>query len=160
MTPPPHPAAEARTLLVVDDQPGVRITLAYTLKNAGYKVFTAESGLAAIGIGATESIDGAIIDIHMPGLNGIETCEQLQKQARAAGRVIRVWFMTGANSDLIESRADELGTLGVLTKPFDVPALLAGIATGLSSPAPSRSAPRSLRFPESESEEASRKILS
>lgn len=124
-------------MLVVDDQPGVCASLHFLLGAAGYKVVTAESGRAAIALAETECFDGALIDIHMPGMNGFDTCIALQNRAGALGRGLRVWFMTGAYQSTLETRCAELGGLDIFHKPFDFSDLLTQLERGLSSPLPS-----------------------
>lgn len=124
-------------MLIIDDQQSVRTTLEYVLGFSGYHVIGADSGAGAIAVAATEPIDGALIDVHMPVMNGFETCLRLQAQASALGRMFRIWFMTGAPSKAVERRAIELGTFGVLSKPFDLAALSARLEAGFSSPLPS-----------------------
>ncbi len=131
-------------MLVVDDQHGVCVSLSYLLETAGYVVRTAASGQTAIAMAENETIDGALIDVHMPVMNGFDTCIALQSRAATLGRSIRVWFMTGAYTSVLERRCTEVGGLGVFSKPFEFSDLLARIKEGLSSvpaspPLPSRS---------------------
>ncbi len=123
-----------RTVLIIDDQQSVRLTLEYLLGLAGYRAVGAESGAAALMVAEREVIDGALIDIHMPVLNGFDTC--LRLQAQAGGRPLRVWFMTGAVPRGFERRSVELGALGMFAKPFDWSAVLARLEHGFSSPLP------------------------
>lgn len=126
-----------RTLLVIDDQRSVCVSLAYFLELANYRVLKAESGEAGLALAEHEAVDGALIDVHMPVMNGFDTCLRLQSQAQVHGRALRVWFMTGAFSSDFERRSADLGALGVIPKPFDHPAFLARLEEGFSSPAPS-----------------------
>lgn len=74
--------------------------------------------------------------LHMPVMNGFETCLRLQAQATALGRTLRVWFIAGAPTRLVERRAVELGAFGVFSKPFAYPAFVEQMAQGFSSPLP------------------------
>lgn len=123
-----------RTLLVVDDQHSVCLALAYFLENQGYRVVAAESGAAAVTLVEKEPIDGALLDVHMPVMNGFDTCLRLQSQAAVTGRPLKIWFMTGAGTNELERRATELGALGMFRKPFDYPFFLEQLEHGLSSP--------------------------
>lgn len=125
-----------RTLLVIDDQRSVCVSLAYFLELANYRVLTAESGEAGVALAEQETVDGALIDVHMPVMNGFDTCLRLQSQAQAHGRALRVWFMTGAFSRDFDRRSADLGALGVIPKPFDHPAFLARLEEGFSSSVP------------------------
>lgn len=105
--------------MVVDDQQPIRVSLELVLARSGYRVLSAASGLAAIQLAENNVVEGVIIDINMPVMDGFETCRQLQAQANGLGRSLRVWFMTGMSSMAMERRATEFGSLGVLRKPFD-----------------------------------------
>ncbi len=134
MSEPPQSSTAQRTMLVVDDQHSVCMALAYFLEWSGYRVLTAESGLAAIATVEKEPIDGALIDVHMPVMNGFDTCLRLQGHARSLGRELRVWFMTGAHSTVLERRGAEVGAFAVFRKPFDHSAFLARLEHDFSSP--------------------------
>ncbi len=101
--------------------------------------------MAAEEIVEREAVDGALIDIHMPGQNGFGTCERLRERARAAGRELRVWFMTGAFTHDLEKHRVEAGGLAILRKPFDLAALLDELNRGFSAPGTPSVAPVSAR---------------
>ena len=134
------PLPRLPTLLIVDDQLSVCIALEFALMRAGYRVLLADSGVMAQAVAATRSIDGALIDVHMPGLNGFDTCARLQKRAAERQQPLRIWFMTGAATADLEAKGATLGALGVVRKPFDFPALLATLESGFSAPLPNPSA--------------------
>jgi CheY-like chemotaxis protein len=121
-----------RTMLIVDDQQSVRVTLEYLLGQEGYRVLAAESGLAAIALAEMQHIDGALIDINMPVMDGFATCARLQALAATAGRPLRIWFMSGAHSGALKRRGLELGGLGVFSKPFDPQNLSTRLEEGFS----------------------------
>ena len=125
-------------MLIVDDQESVRVTLDYLLGLAGYRVLTAASGAEAIAIAERETVDGAIIDIHMPVMTGFDACERLRSLASAGNRSLKVWFMSGAVSREAKMRGSELGGLAVFSKPFDPEELTRRLEEDLShSPDPS-----------------------
>lgn len=113
----------ARTLLVIDDNQSVRESLKFLLLRRGYTVYVACDGYEAIRIASEHVIHGAMVDVNMPGMNGIDVCRALKERAAAAGRDIAVWMMTGARSPEIVKLAREAGALDLLGKPFDLPAL-------------------------------------
>ncbi len=108
-----------RTLLVIDDNASVRDSLRFLFLRRGYDVRVAENGAEGLAIAGGQVIDAAIVDVNMPGMNGIDVCRALREQATAAGRSIPVWIMTGARTPDVERRAAEAGALAVLGKPFD-----------------------------------------
>lgn len=132
MTPSPSP----RALLIVDDQASVRLSLEFMLTGCGFKVVQAGSGLEAIEKMSREGADGALIDVHMPVMNGFETCEQLKELAVKAGRPFPVWFMTGAGGAAVDKRSAELGALGVLSKPFELQMLVTTLESGFAGRKP------------------------
>lgn len=116
--------ATMRTMLIVDDEKGVRDTLRFLLERKGYKVVVAGDGREAITLAAQQPIDGAMIDVHMPVMNGIEACRALHAQAAQAGRTLAVWMMSGAPTVQAVEAAEKAGALALLGKPFDLTALL------------------------------------
>jgi CheY-like chemotaxis protein len=136
----PASSAGQRTVLIIDDQHSVRVSLSFSLEYHGYRVLTAESGPAAIALAETELFDAALIDVHMPGMNGFDACAVLQSKTSAQGRSPRFWFMTGVCTSDVERRCKELGALGVFRKPFDFPSFLQSLESGFVIP-PSGTAP-------------------
>lgn len=127
----PPSAAPPRTLLVVDDLSSVCTSVAYYLEVCGYRTFKADSGLAALEIYRREQIDGVLLDIQMPGMNGFQTCAQLQAIARETGRQLPVWFMTGIHYRELEADAAKAGGRTVFHKPFEWTQLLVELEQGL-----------------------------
>jgi CheY-like chemotaxis protein len=126
------PGSGRRTLLVVDDQPSVCAAVAYFLETCGYRTFRAESGQAALVVLGQELIDGILLDVQMPRLNGFETCRRLHELARAANRQLKIWFMTGLSYRGLKEDCIRAGGLAVFQKPFEWPELLAEIEKGLA----------------------------
>ena len=68
------------TILIVDDEAGVRSSLAAVLRDEGYAVETAESGEACLERTARETPDVILLDIWLPGLDGLATLERLRER--------------------------------------------------------------------------------
>lgn len=134
----PAPANQVmtRTLLVIDDNKSVRESLRFLLLRRGYCVFDAEDGRAGIAMAAQHAIDGALVDVNMPGMNGVAVCRALCEQAAAAGRNVAIWLMTGARTNEVAKAAVEAGALMLLQKPFDIPDLLRRIEEEIGAPPP------------------------
>ena len=115
--------AMPRTFLVIDDNESVRESLKFLLLRRGYAVLVAEDGYEALRIASQHHIDGAMVDVNMPGINGVEVCRALRERAAAAGREIAVWLMTGGRSPDLVRLAREAGALDLLGKPFDLQSL-------------------------------------
>jgi CheY-like chemotaxis protein len=112
-----------RTLLVIDDNKSVRDSLRFLLMRRGYTVLLAENGAEGIALAAQGQATGALVDVNMPGMNGIDVCRALKEQAAAHQRSLAVWVMTGARTPELLRLATEAGALALLGKPFDFPDL-------------------------------------
>lgn len=123
----------SRTIVIVDDEPSVRVSLEYVLSSAGYSTLVAESGAAAVTAMDGNAIDAALIDVHMPVMSGFDTCLRLKAKAAERGRNLAVWLMTGACSARVQTRAAAIGAMAVFVKPFDYPAFFATLEAGLSA---------------------------
>ncbi len=106
------------TILVVDDNPMVREVVQGMLNSFGFHALSVEDGATAMAVFAVEDIQGAIIDIDMPRMNGIDVCRALQAQASALGRPLLAWMMTGVVRPELPDAARRAGAAGVLPKPF------------------------------------------
>ena len=119
-------AAKANgTILLVEDEPALRSLAAAALKNLGYSVLEAGSGLQAIVIAAghVDKIDVVITDVVMPQMSGPELIEKLQEKRQD----FAIIFMSGYNDGLALERA-KLGTeVAFLAKPFSTEGLAAKI---------------------------------
>jgi CheY-like chemotaxis protein len=108
-----------RTVLVVDDNQSVRESLHFLLSHKGYTSLLAASGPEAMDLARHHVIDGALIDVNMPGMNGIAVCRAIRAHATEHGRDCAVWMMTGGRTLEVEKAALEAGALVLLPKPFD-----------------------------------------
>jgi two-component system, OmpR family, response regulator MprA len=111
----------ATRVLVVDDEPPVRDALERALSLEGYRVDLAEDGAQALKKVATEEPDVIVLDVLMPGVDGLETCRRL----RAEGHALPVLMLTAR--DAVSDRVDGLdaGADDYLVKPFALEELLA-----------------------------------
>ncbi len=123
-----------RTLLIIDDNKSVRDSLQLLFERRGYTVLSAANGFEALDLGARHAIDGAIIDVNMPGMSGLAVCRTLRTRASEAGWNLPVWMMTGARTPELERAARESGALAVLTKPFDYAELFTRFDEQLGGP--------------------------
>lgn len=104
-------------ILIVDDEPQVRLMLSLCLEQAGYEVSQAEDGAEALQISARKPVDLIILDLLMPGQEGLETLIALRK-SQERPRVIAI--SGGARSaagDFLPA-ALKLGADRALKKPF------------------------------------------
>ncbi len=116
-------------IAVVDDEASVLVALGRMLRLADYEVLAYASGedfLAALG---DRLPDCALIDVHLPGLTGI----QVQTRLQADGVQLPVLFITASEDPAIDRSALDAGGLRVLHKPFSNQELLASIAFALQA---------------------------
>lgn len=109
-----------RTLLVIDDNESVRESLRFLFLRRGYSVLAASNGPQGIALAAQHPVDGAMIDVNMPGMNGIAVCRALRAHAADNGRTIAVWMMTGARTPDLVKAASDAGAITLLAKPFNL----------------------------------------
>jgi len=109
--------SQGATLLIVDDTAVSRITLEALLEPQGYRIVQAQDGPEALALAALEHPDAIVMDVMMPGMDGLATCESL----RANPSTVRVPIvLVTALSDLsMQRRAKEVGANAVLGKPVD-----------------------------------------
>jgi two-component system, OmpR family, response regulator MprA len=110
-------------ILVVDDEPAVRRAVRRALTLEGYDVRVAREGVEALNVMASEQIDAVVLDVLMPGLDGLEVCRRI----RAEGDLTPVLMLTVRN--LVSDRVAGLdaGADDYLTKPFALQELLARV---------------------------------
>lgn len=117
--------AVAPLILVVDDNPLNVEPLCDLLSAMGYRVDQALDGPTALRIAADRLPDLILLDIMMPGMNGIEVCRRLKLEPATAR--IPIVFVTALSESEDKVRAIEAGGDDFLTKPFNRPILLARI---------------------------------
>jgi two-component system, response regulator, stage 0 sporulation protein F len=107
------------TVLVIDDQPGIRRLLVEVLKEEGYQVVTASNGYDGLQEAQVVKPQLILMDMKMPGMDGIETLKELKR----VGQGDRVIMMTAYGELDLVNQAKEIGAYDYITKPFDIIAL-------------------------------------
>jgi DNA-binding response OmpR family regulator len=110
-------------ILVAEDQADIRDLIALNLRHAGYDVTPVADGRAALDSQSDRSSDLLILDLMMPGLDGLEVCKAL----RAKGRAMPILMLTAKSTELDRVLGLELGADDYLTKPFSMAELLARV---------------------------------
>jgi len=118
----PLPPAPAR-ILVAEDQADIRDLIVLNLRNAGYAVDAVADGPSALASQNETASDLLILDLMMPGLDGLEVCKAL----RARGRTTPILMLTAKSTELDRVLGLELGADDYLTKPFSLAELLARV---------------------------------
>ncbi len=111
------------SILVAEDQTDIRELLALNLRAAGYEVTAVADGPAALASQDERASDLLILDLMMPGLDGLEVCKAL----RARGRAAPILMLTAKSTELDRVLGLELGADDYLTKPFSLAELLARV---------------------------------
>lgn len=125
-----------RLILLIDDDALMRRSLAFNLEQAGFRVKTAASGEDGIAIARQNNPDLVLLDINLPGIDGLDTLRVLRDELH-----LPVIFVTARRRELDEILGLELGADDYVTKPFDFDVLLARVKAVLRR----RSAPEESR---------------
>ena len=114
-------------ILVVDDEPDLVWAVKYALLDEGHEVLTAGDGLQALALARQERPDLFVLDVVMPGLDGIEVCREARRDLRLAS--VPILFLS--SHDAVQDRVRGLDEGGddYLCKPFDLTELKARVRT-------------------------------
>lgn len=108
--------SEEKVILLVDDETDILEFISYNLEKEGYKVYTAQNGKDAIRIAEKIDPDLIILDVMMPEMDGIVTCEELRKIPKLKNTVIT--FLTARSEDYSQIAGFEAGADDYITKPI------------------------------------------
>lgn len=103
-------------ILVIDDEEDLCWALAKALSREGYEVRTATGGAEGLALFRSEGADLVLLDIRMPGMNGLEVLERL----RETDPEVPVLVMTGYSTMEVALKALERGATGYVTKPLNI----------------------------------------
>jgi len=125
-TPEVHPC-ETPTILVIEDDEGLRSTLEMSLSSEGYCVLKAANGREGIRLAAEKAPHVVLLDVMLPGLNGFDVCREL----RRTGFDGPIMMVTGRTEEIDRVVGLEIGADDYLTKPFGQRELVARIRARL-----------------------------
>ncbi|GAA0475382.1 hypothetical protein Ade02nite_41480 [Paractinoplanes deccanensis] len=103
-------------VLVADDDEDVRDLMTFKLERAGFRVIAADNGATALDLVRSSRPDAVILDIDMPGLDGLTVCHQLRASAATTG--IPVLMVSGRGRDLDVDFGFHVGAGDYVVKPF------------------------------------------
>jgi len=109
-------------ILVVEDEPEIRILVKTILEKAGYSVVEAEDGEAALRLVNEEEPDLVLLDVMIPGIEGWEVCRRIRENE--ATRRLPIIMVTVRTTDEAIQRSVECGANAHINKPFDQRELL------------------------------------
>ena len=116
------------TVLIVDDEPPIRQSLAGLLSDEGFEVTTASNGYEALKIVDAESPDLVLLDIWMQGIDGIETLKEIKEN----NPFIQVIVITGHGTIETAVKATKLGAFDLIEKPLSIDKVIVAINNALN----------------------------
>ena len=125
------PAGSHRTILVIDDDAGIRQLVKLILEHDGFEVLVAEDGLRGLSMAQRHEPDAIVLDLMMPVADGYTVLASLQEDGRT--RTIPVVVLSAVTMSGARYRALRAGATAFLTKPFDPTALSTAIDAAVSS---------------------------
>ena len=111
------------TALVVEDDPDIAELIRYTLAQGGFRCATAPDGPKGLAAASKQPFDLVLLDVMLPGLDGLEVLKALKKDPKTAGVPVILVSAKGAETDIVVGL--ELGAEDYVVKPFSPKVLLA-----------------------------------
>jgi len=112
----------SQKILVVDDEQSITDLLEYNLRRNGYQVIVAHDGHQALRLAQVEQPDLVILDLMLPGLDGLDVCRALQRESS-----VPIIMLTARDEEVDRVVGLELGADDYVTKPFSVRELMARV---------------------------------
>jgi two-component system, OmpR family, KDP operon response regulator KdpE len=109
------------TVLIVDDERSIRLSLRTILSNIGFEIVEAARGEEALSLVRTAQFDAVLLDINMPGLDGVEVCRLMRKESSR----LQIVMLTVQGSEDRKVEALDSGADDYITKPFQLRELIA-----------------------------------
>jgi len=113
---PEQTVVRAVRILIVDDETNMRKTLSDILRDDGYDVSTAATGEEAVELCAREHFDIVLMDVRMPGMNGVEAFREIRRHQEG----VRVILMSAYGLEELKQAALDEGAIAFLSKPLDL----------------------------------------
>ena len=107
---------KGHSILIVDDEPDIIEFLSYNIRKEGYKVFTATNGEEAVKLTQQISPSLILLDVMMPKMDGIETCQVIRKDLNLSQPIIA--FLTSRSEDYAQIAGFEAGADDYISKPI------------------------------------------
>lgn len=108
----------ARSVLLVDDEPNIALSLEFLMKRDGYEVRTASDGDAALQCVREKKPDIVLLDVMMPGRDGYDVCQTLRSDPDCAD--IKIVVLTAKGGAIEGEKALALGADAFFSKPFGI----------------------------------------
>ncbi len=121
------------SLLLVEDEDINRKVVAELLQSEGYQVTTASGGNEAIGLIEQINFDVVLMDLHMPGMDGLQTTEQIQRLQEKNDEKLKIIAFTGDVMETVEEDCRKAGMDGIISKPIQIDVLNKTISSVMDS---------------------------
>lgn len=115
----------AGKILIVDDELNIRELIKFNVEKSGYKVLETDNGQTAVSMAKAEKPDLVVLDLMLPGMDGLEVCRIIKNSRETAA--IPIIMLTAKNEEIDKIIGLELGADDYLTKPFSPRELVARI---------------------------------
>jgi DNA-binding response OmpR family regulator len=112
-----------KVILIVEDDPNIRLGLEDNLDLEGYEVLSAPDGINGLKMAKEKDIDLMVLDIMLPGMNGYEICRKIKTEKPD----LPVIMLTARGSEMDKVAGLDIGADDYITKPFSLPELLARV---------------------------------
>ncbi|HEY1984563.1 MAG TPA: response regulator transcription factor [Terracidiphilus sp.] len=115
------------TVLIVDDERSIRLSLRTVLSNIGFEIVEAARGEEALSLLRTAQLDAVLLDINMPGIGGVEVCRRMRKESAR----LPIVMLTVQGSEDCKVEALDAGADDYITKPFQLRELIARLRSAV-----------------------------
>ena len=119
-----------KSVLLVDDDNTILLSIGVRLKHMGYTVYTAKDAVTAVSAVVKNEPDVVVLDLSLPAGDGFLVAGRLQKLVTSGATPII--FITGSENPVLRERAMAMGAAAFLTKPFDATSLADAVESALS----------------------------
>lgn len=134
-------------ILIVDDDPGIRDVVRFALRRAGFETLEAATGTAALALVSTSTPDAVVLDVMLPGIDGLDVCRAIRGQS-----AVPILFLSSRDEEVDRIVGLEIGGDDYLVKPFSprelvtrIKVLLRRVGSAAPVPAATSGADRTLR---------------
>jgi DNA-binding response OmpR family regulator len=114
-----------KKIVIIEDEPDILEVLSYNLKREGYEVTTASDGVRGLALIKRETPDLVLLDLMLPGMDGVEICGTIKKDLQTQGTLIIMVTAKGEESDIVLGLG--VGADDYITKPFSPKELIARV---------------------------------
>ena len=121
-----------KTILIIEDDPRTVLALAVRLKGQGYSTWTASDGIKGMQLAIRARPDLIILDVGLPGGNGLELAETLRRKPQTDR--VPIIFLTGSKEPTLRQKVMDLGAAGLLEKPYEPGELLLMVQMAFDRP--------------------------